>query len=353
MKAPFFTVLIDTYNYGEYVEEAVTSVLAQDFPAEEREILVVDDGSTDDTPERMKKFGGAIRYLRKPNGGQASAFNFGFAQARGEVIALLDADDVWLPAKLGRVYEEFERHPTAAMVYHRVHLWNGAGDISEDSYFIPVSGRINENRRAMLQYPMVGTSCLAFRREALQKLLPVPESLRFQADAYLTALVIFVAPVAALPEFLGKYRLHGANLFQANMERISRSQIERRMAVREALLGEIQNWLQKHGEDADSPKNRAYLKQWARAQESDGFALRTPGRWKYFRHLLDFPRTYGEIITPRHRAYSYLRAFAALLLGYHHLHVLDDLRMKRKRMFASSKEKILAADKEKTMAAKG
>jgi len=97
MKAPFFTVLIDTYNYGQYVEDAVASALAQDFAAEEREVLVVDDGSTDATEERLQKFGHAIRYLRKPNGGQASAFNFGFEHARGEVVALLDADDVWLP----------------------------------------------------------------------------------------------------------------------------------------------------------------------------------------------------------------------------------------------------------------
>ena len=61
MKPPFFTVLIDAYNYGEFVEEAVTSVLAQDFAAEKREILVVDDGSQDDTQERLQKFGDKIR----------------------------------------------------------------------------------------------------------------------------------------------------------------------------------------------------------------------------------------------------------------------------------------------------
>jgi glycosyltransferase involved in cell wall biosynthesis len=353
MRAPFFTVLIDTYNYGEYIEEAVSSALEQDFPVEQREILVVDDGSTDDTQERLRKFGEAIRYLGKPNGGQASAFNFGFEHARGEVMALLDADDVWLPGKLRRVYEEFERHPATGMVYHRVHLWNGATDISEDIYFISVSGRVTESRRALLQYPMVGTSCLAFRREALTKLLPVPESLRFQADAYLTALVIFVAPVAAVPEFLGKYRVHGANLFQGSAERVSRSQIERRMATREALLGEIQDWLQKHGENTDAPGIRAYLKQWVKAQESDGFALEAPGRWKYFQHLIEFPQTYGEIMTSRQRAYSYVRAFAALFLGYHHLHVLDDARMKRKQLLHSTREKSGAAEKEKALPAKG
>ena len=352
MRTPFFTVLIDTYNYGQYIEEAVQSVLAQSFPEEEREIVVVDDGSTDDTAERLKKYGDGIRYLRKANGGQASAFNFGFEHARGEVVALLDADDVWLPGKLGRVYETFERNPAAGMVYHRVHLWKSSGELSEDSYFIPVSGNIPETRRALLLYPMVGTSCLVFRRDALKELLPVPETLRSQADAYLTALIIFVAPVVAIPEFLGKYRLHGANLFQSDAERVTRGQIEHRIAMRGALLSEIETWLPKYGKDVSSRDIRAYLKQWSKAQERDGFTLRAPDRWEYFRHLLEFPQIYGEIMTERHRAYSYVRAFAALFLGYHHLHVLDDLRVKSKRMENSSVEES-AAEREKTLAAKG
>jgi glycosyltransferase involved in cell wall biosynthesis len=352
MKAPFFTVLIDTYNYGQYIEEAVGSVLAQNFPAAECETLVVDDGSTDDTAERLKKYGDAIRYLRKANGGQASAFNFGFEEARGEVVALLDADDLWLPDKLGRVYETFERNASAGMVYHRVHLWKSTGELSEDSYFIPVSGNVTESRRALLQYPMAGTSCLAFRRNALKELLPVPETLRSQADAYLTALIIFVAPVVAVPEFLGKYRLHGANLFQSDAGRATLGQIEHRIAMRGALLAEIETWLRKHGKDVSSRDIRAYLKQWSKAQERDEFALRAPGRWEYFRHLLEYPRIYGEIMTDRHRAYSYLRAFAALFLGYHHVHMLDDLRRKSKGMDHSSAEKGLA-EKEKVLAAKG
>src|SRR5207244_10686612 len=157
---------------------------------------------------------------------------------------------------------------------------------------------VTESRRAFLRYPMMGTSCLAFRREALQKLLPVPESLRFQADAYLTALVIFVAPVAALPRFLGKYRLHGANLFQVNAERLSRSQIEGGMATREALLGELQNWLQKYGQDISSRNIRAYLKQWVKAQEGGGLVLRARGRWEDFGNVPGVSETCGGIVPP-------------------------------------------------------
>lgn len=90
------------------------------------------------------------------------------------------------------------------MVYHRVHLWNGVSEISEDAYFIFYLGRVVVNGRVLLQYPMVGTSWVAFRRGALQKSLPVLEPLRFQAGAYLTALIIFVAEVTAVPEFLGE-----------------------------------------------------------------------------------------------------------------------------------------------------
>jgi glycosyltransferase involved in cell wall biosynthesis len=306
MKTPYFTVVIDAYNYGQYIEEAVSSALAQDFPAEEREILVVDDGSTDDTPDRLRKFGDAIRVLRKANGGQASAFNYGFEHARGEVIALLDADDMWLPEKLGHIREAFERNPDAGMAYHRLYWWNGENEATADPHFIEVSGCIPESRRTLLEYPMASTSCLAFRRTALEKLLPVPEALRSQADAYLTALIIFVTPVAAVAKYLGKYRLHGANLFQTEGKQISREQLEHRMVMRGALIAEIEKWLQRNGHDIRSRNVRAYLAQWKKAQVQDEFLLRAPGRWRYFCHLLGFPWTYAEIMTRRHRVYSYL-----------------------------------------------
>jgi glycosyltransferase involved in cell wall biosynthesis len=351
MKAPYFTVLIDAYNYGRYVEEAVSSVLAQDFPREEREILVVDDGSTDDTAARLRKFGNVIRYLYKSNGGQASAFNYGFANARGEVIALLDADDVWLPGKLSRIHETFQQNPAAGMAYHRLYWWDGGDETEADRYFIPVSGRVRESRSALLQYPMASTSCLAFRRAMLSKLLPVPETLRSQADAFLTALIIFIAPIIAVTDYLGKYRLHATNLFQTAAAKPSPEQIEHRMAMRASLLAEIQKWLLRNGHDLRSADLRAYLAQWKKAQAQDGFALQAPGRWKYFRHLLGYPWTYGQIMTRRHLVYSYMRACSALVLGYHHLHLFDDARRKRKEWMASSSEKTLVAIRAKAKAA--
>jgi len=352
MSAPLVTVLIDTYNYGQFIEEAVESALAQEFPREQREILVVDDGSTDDTSERLKKYGDAIRYLRKPNGGQASAFNFGFAEARGEIIATLDADDLWMPQKLRRVCETFAKNPEAGMVYHRSFMWHGGEDAQEDSHFCEVSGRVPESQVSLLSYPMVATSCLAFRRSALKKLLPIPETLRSQADAYLTALVIFVAPVAALPEFLAKYRVHGANLFHISENKPARKRIEHRMAMRAVLSAEIRGWLQRNGHDLASPNLQAYMKQWTKAQEVDGFALAKPSRWTYFRHLLEYPRVYGRIMSTRHRAYSYVRAFGALLLGYDHLYLLDDFRKGYKGFLGKPAQESVFSEEKKEAAAK-
>ena len=327
MNGPRVTVLIDTYNYGQFVEEAVQSVLTQDFPRDQIEIIVVDDGSMDDTSERLQKYSSDIHYLRKPNGGQASAFNFGFENATGEIVALLDADDVWLPNKLKAVCEAFEKNPAAGMVYHKVYIWDGNNETSLDPNFIEISGRVTESKSDLLKYPMSGTSCLAFRRDILKQLMPIPPGLRSQADAFLTALIIFISPVAAVAEYLTKYRVHETNLYAMGDDGKQRKRLEHRIEMRGLLQKEIESWLQAKGYDLQQPKIKAYLKQWDKAQEADGFALAAPGRWCYARHLFEFPRIYGENMTARHRFYSYIRAAGALFLGYHHLHVLDDLRM--------------------------
>jgi glycosyltransferase involved in cell wall biosynthesis len=91
----FVSVLIDTYNHERFIEQAIVSVMEQDFPASDREIVVVDDGSTDRTAEILRKFEPRVRLLRKVNGGQASAFNAGIPECKGEIIAFLDGDDWW------------------------------------------------------------------------------------------------------------------------------------------------------------------------------------------------------------------------------------------------------------------
>jgi glycosyltransferase involved in cell wall biosynthesis len=95
---PTISVIIPAYNVAPYLAEAINSVLRQTRPADE--IIVVNDGSTDDTGRVARSFGNKIQYIEQPNGGPAAARNRGVDAARGELIAFLDGDDAWLPRKL-------------------------------------------------------------------------------------------------------------------------------------------------------------------------------------------------------------------------------------------------------------
>src|SRR5215510_10206142 len=97
-EAPRVSAIIPTYNYARYVAAAVESVLAQNF--KDLEIVVIDDGSTDDTIDALRPFGERIRYIPQEHGGLAAARNAGIRSSRGQYLAFLDSDDLWLPDKV-------------------------------------------------------------------------------------------------------------------------------------------------------------------------------------------------------------------------------------------------------------
>ncbi len=112
--SPSVSVVVTAYNHGRFIRQALDSVLAQTlWPAE---VLVVDDGSTDDTRSILASYGERIKPILRANRGVAAARNEGVARARGELIAFLDADDVWSPEKLAVQANALRRHPGAAMV---------------------------------------------------------------------------------------------------------------------------------------------------------------------------------------------------------------------------------------------
>jgi glycosyltransferase involved in cell wall biosynthesis len=108
------TVVIPTYNHGRYVVEAVESALRQTVRTQQ--IIVVDDGSTDDTQERLKPYLDRIEYVRKTNAGLSAARNTGIERACGEWVAFLDADDVWGPHKSELQLHAATEHPEAALI---------------------------------------------------------------------------------------------------------------------------------------------------------------------------------------------------------------------------------------------
>jgi glycosyltransferase involved in cell wall biosynthesis len=117
---PLVSVIIPTYNRGWILKEALDSVLAQDFC--DFELIVVDDGSTDDTAEILAGCGPPVRVLTQPNRGVSAARNRGLAAARGQLVAFLDSDDLWLPGKLNEQVGFFRANPEA-VVCQTQELW--------------------------------------------------------------------------------------------------------------------------------------------------------------------------------------------------------------------------------------
>jgi len=217
MRKPFVSVLIDTYNHERFIEQAIVSVLEQDFPAEEREIIVVDDGSTDRTPEIVKKFERRVRLLRKQNGGQASAFNVGIPECKGEIVAFLDGDDWWATNKLTRVTKALADDSLVGIVGHGI--FNVQRDGREQTEILREGFRFQANtieggRLFRRRGSFLGTSRMTIRASLLGRIGPIPESIVIQADEYLFTLSAVLSATQILPETLTYYRLHEGNNFQ-------------------------------------------------------------------------------------------------------------------------------------------
>ena len=342
------TVLVDTYNYGHFIEEAIDSVLAQDFPREQMEILVVDDGSADDTRDRVRKYGDRIQFFCKTNGGQASTLNFGITRARGEIVAFLDGDDYWLPGKLQRVAAEFEKSSEAGMVYHNFfYKHESSPDLLPNRGLAGFSGFLAENRKSLLNYDLHPTATLAFRRSVLQRLLPIPESLVVQADAHLSACVVFVAPIVYIEESLTVYRVHTGNLWNwpgnsppggdvFEGDPSAKARLRRRVLATRAIGVGVREWLEKNGFDVNRPELRAYLAQWRMLSRAGEFLLSPPGRLRFFRHLLEQPYYFGTRMTSRHLVVHYANAFGSLFVGYRNFRRLDEWRLAVKRCLRSA-----------------
>jgi len=213
----FASVLIDTYNHELFIEQAIASVLEQDFPISDREILVVDDGSTDRTAEIVGKFEPRVRLLRKENGGQASAFNTAIPECKGEIVAFLDGDDWWAPNKLSRVAQAMAADPSVGIVGHGIVNVHRDGRSQVETLREGFRFRATTMEGARLfrrRGAFLGTSRMTIRADVLRRIGGIPEPIEIQADEYLFTLSCVLSSAQILPEALTCYRYHDANSFQ-------------------------------------------------------------------------------------------------------------------------------------------
>src|SRR5262245_22134264 len=211
------SVVIPTYNSGPLVVEAVRSVLAQSRPA--AEIIVIDDGSTDDTRERLADFASQIRYIHQPNQGVAAARNHGVRAASCEWVAFLDADDVWHPRKLEYQLVALEARPDLVLLGTATLDWPVCS-WPADALNGPRQPIQVEWKRLLVKNYFT-TSSVMVRRSILEQAGPFDTTLQGPEDYDLWLRIAELGPVANLPLPLTGYRAVSGSLSRqaARMER--------------------------------------------------------------------------------------------------------------------------------------
>jgi glycosyltransferase involved in cell wall biosynthesis len=237
---PFVSILVSNYNYGRFIADSIQSALDQTYS--NFELIICDDGSTDDSVRIVDEYvrrDPRLRLIRKENGGQASGFNAAFAASRGEIIALLDSDDIFLPHKVERVVKDFQANPDAGFGVHRIirmsadlrrqGVWPMSDPLPSGWY-----GSILLRDGGVLPYTPP-TSGLSLRREVAERLFPLPNEkpLASCPDQLLCRLAPFLTNVTREDEALSAYRLHGNNNY--GPDRVTAESFKRQMVFSEAL----------------------------------------------------------------------------------------------------------------------
>jgi glycosyltransferase involved in cell wall biosynthesis len=181
--APLVSVIVPVYNGAASIGRALQSVFAQTFT--DFEIICVDDGSTDDTPSVLASFGDKVRVMRQANRGFPGARNAGVAASRGQLIALIDHDDQWLPRKLELEVTALLSDPDAALVYSDVIVVNEAGDESRSSPIGPDTAHAPSMDEMLTRIWPIMPSTVVMRRSAFDRAGGFCESLKEDLDFWL------------------------------------------------------------------------------------------------------------------------------------------------------------------------
>ncbi|HEY2584989.1 MAG TPA: glycosyltransferase [Tepidisphaeraceae bacterium] len=208
---PLVSVLMPAYNARRYVAEAIESVLAQTY--RDFEFLIIDDGSTDDTAEIVNRYAAAddrIRVLKRSNGGVGAALNAGLAEARGELVARMDSDDVCLPERFARQVEFLRETPDCVLVGCRVLLIDPDGEPLFEMTDIPTAHAEIDEKLLQVRWSIVHPTVM-MRRDVVRRLGGYDNELVPVEDHDLFLRLAEVGRLANLPQVLLRYRKHPMN----------------------------------------------------------------------------------------------------------------------------------------------
>jgi glycosyltransferase involved in cell wall biosynthesis len=222
---PRISILMPVWNGEKFLTAAIDSLLAQTFA--DFELLVIDDGSTDRTPEILRGYADArLRVLRLDHSGIVVALNHGLAEARAEWIARLDADDISEPRRLELQWQALARRPCAVLCHTGV-IFFGEGAASAGAARLPRSRSFNA-LRLCYQCPIAHSTVLFKKSTALAVGSYLPEE-RHAEDFSLWGRMLEQGEFIGLPEKLVRFRLHGGSVSSQNLQ--TQQALTRRIAM--------------------------------------------------------------------------------------------------------------------------
>jgi hypothetical protein len=227
---PRVSVVVPAYNLARFLGRAIDSALAQDWPADALEVIVVDDGSTDETPQLLAGYGDRIRVIRQANGGLVRAVDRGLAEVCGDYIALLDADDEWPGDRISRHVAFLEAHPEVGLVHGDMTIIDDDGSVLAPSFFAAQGTQLTSGRvlGRLLGGNFISGGAATFRASLLPAIHPIPDDAAYP-DWWIAATIAAVAEIDHVPGCANLYRYHGANMGlgsgAGDLHRILRSEI--------------------------------------------------------------------------------------------------------------------------------
>jgi glycosyltransferase involved in cell wall biosynthesis len=233
--SPSVDIVVTNHNYARFLPAAIESACSQTYP--DVHVVVVDDGSSDESREVLRGYEDQVEVVLKEQRGQASALNAGLERCRGEVLLVLDADDVLRPQAAERVAAAFVAGPELAKVQFPMAIVDAEG---KPTGAVKPGGHlrapVGDQRRAELaspfDLPWLPGGGTGFRTEAVRRILPIPAAdyPRSGADWYLVHLTALLGEAALLDEVCAEYRVHGGNAYELARDRIDLGH------VREAIV---------------------------------------------------------------------------------------------------------------------
>ncbi|MBE9066264.1 glycosyltransferase [Leptolyngbya cf. ectocarpi LEGE 11479] len=295
-KTPLVSILVNNYNYGSFLSQSIDSALHQTY--NNIEVIVVDDGSQDNSHDIIHSYGNKIIPVLKANGGQASALNAGFSSSRGNIICLLDADDIYLPNKVAEVVNAFRKDPNTDWFFHRATPYQSSQLLTDSltSIFKDVAIKNPKENPRKIDFRSAvrnakspsfapSTSNICLSRALAEKIFPMPEvpgkSGVAISDLYIKLLAVGLGVGYQTERKLCLFRLH--NNIYSDTEAVNKRKIGAEISIATGY------WIRAKGADFEHLSNKLLAK---------GISLRKKCRLsdKNFNNLIEIYLSHTNIL---------------------------------------------------------